>query len=116
MSPKDRQAALDNISPEDIQKIRQKTEKGIKVEVEDLLEAEFAIKFGWEAYNDMKSDKISSKTMMRLIIASRKLDDLATYNSARSAFIGVASANSKRPSQTFNKITKDLLKNVKADK
>lgn len=115
MSPEDRQAALDNISPEDLQKIRKKTEKGIKIEVEDLLEAEFALKFGWEAYKDMKDDKISSRTMMILIVASRKLDDLAAYNSARSAFIGSVSANSKRPSQTFTKITKDLLKNTRAD-
>lgn len=116
MSPEDRQAALDNISPEDLQKIRQKTEKGIKVEIEDLIEVEFALKFGWEAYKDMRDDRISSKKMMTMLVASRKLDDLAAYNSARSAFIGAVSASSKRPSQTFNKITKDLLKNIRADK
>jgi hypothetical protein len=116
MSPEERQAALDNISPEDLQKIRKKTEKGVKVEIEDLLEAEFALKFGWQAYKDMKDDLVSSKTMMKLIVASRKLESLAHYNDARSTFIGAASANSKRPSQTFTKITKDLLKNARADK
>lgn len=115
MSPEERQAALDNISPEDLEKIRQKTEKGIKIDVEDMLETEFALKFGWQAYKDMKADLIGSKEMMKLIVASRKLDDLYSYNSARSAFIGTASANSKRPSATFNNITKNLVKNARAD-
>lgn len=115
MSPEERQAALDNISEEDLQKIRQKTERKIKVEEEDLVETEFALKFGWQAYKDMKADLISSKEMMRLLMASRKLDSLKSYNDARSAFVGSASANSKNPSKTFNNITKNLVNNAKAD-
>lgn len=116
MSPEERQASLDNISPEDLQKIRQVTEKGVKVEIEDMIETEFALKFGWQAYKDMKADLISTKTMMKMLVASRKLDDLATYNAAWAAFVGSGASQSKRPSKTFTQLTKTLVHNIRSDK
>lgn len=115
MTPEERQASLDNISAEDLQKIRQVTEKGVKIEIEDLIEAEFALKFGWEAYRDMKADLISTKTMMKLLVASRKLDDLSTYNAAWAAFVGSGSMQSKRPGKTFTHLTQSLVNNIRSD-
>ena len=111
----ERQAALDNISAEDLAKIQRKTEKGVKVEIEDLLLAEFALKFGWQAYKEARDDMIKSNEMMTLLAASRKLDALRLYNDAQAAFIGAGSAQSKSPSKTFNSMTSKLERMAEAD-
>jgi hypothetical protein len=115
MSPEERQAELDNISAEDIKKIEQAQGKKVKVEIEDLLLAEFAMKFGWEAYKDARDDKITANEMMTLLTASRKLDNLRQYRDSQAAFIGSAAAKAKQPSSTFTKITSKLAKEAEAD-
>lgn len=113
---KERQAALDNISPEELEKVKahQASTKGAyPVDQEWLLLAEFGLKFGWQAYLDAKTDKIEMKEMLTLIEASRKLEWAAIFNEARTTLIGVGSANSKKPSQTFKSLTKDIIKNTR---
>ena len=116
MSPEERQAALDNISPEDLAKIQKVTAKKVRTEPEDLLLTEFALKFGWEAYKDVKSDKVSGNEMVNMIVASRKLEMKQLYMMAQASFIGAGSAQSKKPSQAFKMMTQKLLKEMEADK
>ena len=115
MTPQERQAALDNISEEDLAKIKQVTEKAFKIEPEDLALVELAARFGYEAYLDAKNDVMSSKEMAMLITGSRKLAMRDMYYSAQAAFIGAGSAQSKKPSQTFTALTSKLLKEMEAD-
>jgi len=115
MTPAERQAELDNISAEDLEKVRRITENNIKVEIEDLLLAEFAIRFGWQAYRDVQADLVSSKEMMTLLAASRKLELAEIYRNAQAALIGAGSAQSKKPSQTFSSMTKKIIKGAEAD-
>lgn len=115
MTDAERQANLDNISPEDLAKIQAAKAKTIKIEIEDLLEAEFALKFGWEAYRDHEADRISTKRMMKLLVASRKLDSLQQYRNAQAVLVGAGSAKSENPSKTFAAMTSELLRSAEAD-
>lgn len=118
MDPQARQAALNNISAEDLQKIQDhqaKTSGSFKVDDEWLLLAEFAKAYGWQAYIAAKNDEISSPEMMTLIEANRKLEYLDQYRYAQSTFIGAGSAQTKSPSKTFSSLTKNLISNAKAD-
>lgn len=122
MSPEERQAELDNISPADLEKIQARTKsKGYKVETEDIIEAEFLMKFGWEAYWDLHPDKkrsngIDGNEMVRLLTAGRKVDAQDMYKDAQSMFIASASAQSRKPSSTFTSLTTKLVKHGEADK
>lgn len=113
LSAKERQAAIDNIPEVDIAKMQAKIKKPIKTDPEDVLEAEFLIKFGFTAYWALHPEKdeklgINLKEMIRLLIASRKIEAGEMYKDAQTAFIGAVSAQSKRPSNAFNKATKKL--------
>lgn len=120
MNRSDRQSLLDNIPEADLKKIQSKTAR-VKVEVEDILEAEFLMKFGWEAYWSIYPEKdrskgISSKEMMRLLAASRKIDASEMFRNAQSIFIGAASALSgKKANSVFTSATRKLLKDTEAD-
>lgn len=118
LSAEERQAFLDNISDEDLAKIQQVTgasENQVLVDDYWLALAEFGKHFGWQAYLDAKNDKIGADEMMTLIAAARKLDHLTLYNNARASFIGSGSAASKKPSDTFKRLTTAILKHIKAD-
>lgn len=105
----------DRISPEDLAKIQASTEGGMPVDEEWLLLTEFALKFGWEAYLDVKADVISGAEMKTLIEASRRLEYLNLYRDSTASFIGAISAQQKKPSTTFNRLTKDMIKKAKSN-
>lgn len=111
MTPEERQAELDNISIEDLEKIKKATNK-VEVEIEDFLMAEFAMKFGWQAYQDVKLDRIKAREMMKLLAASRKLDSLELYRKSQASFIGSTSAQTKHSTKTFKSLTKNIVKNA----
>lgn len=114
----ERQQALDSISAEDLEKVKQhqaKTSGAYKVDNEWMLLAEFAMAYGWNAYIYAKSDLISTAEMMTLIEASRKLRAGELYDSAVANLIGSGSAMSKKPSVTFNSLTKNIISKSKAD-
>ena len=126
MSPEERQKALDNISSEDLEKIQKhqaSTKGALTVDNEWLLLTEFALKFGWQAYLDAKNDArddngnliVSSAEMMTLIEASRRLKYRDMFQDAQTSFIGSASSKSKKPTQTFNSLTNNIVKKTKAD-
>lgn len=118
MDSQTRQQALDNITPEDLAKVKAhqaKTQSAYKVDDYWLIAAEFARAFGWSAYKDFRQDKIGLEEMMTLIEANRRLEAREAFVQAQSVFIGILSANSKKPSQTFSKLTKGLLKQAKVD-
>lgn len=116
VSASERQKALDEISPEDLDKIKghqEGTHGAFPVDQEWLLMAEFAKAYGWEAYKDARDDKIEMPEMMTLIQANRKLEAMASLRDARDIFIGIASAQSKKPTQAFRSLTKDIVKQTK---
>lgn len=114
--PKKIKNLLDELSPEDLEKINQPSTKGAQpVDQEWLLLAEFGLKFGWQAYLDAKEDVISGAEMLTLIEASRRLEARELYDMATASFIGAMSAQSKKPGQTFKSLTKDIIKQTKAD-
>jgi hypothetical protein len=114
----ERQAFLDNISEDDLAKIQQVTgasDNQVLVDDEWLAIAEFGKHFGYPAIEAVLNDKITTDKMMTLIAAARKLDHLTLYNNARASFIGSGSAGSKKPSETFIRLTQAILKHIKAD-
>lgn len=106
---------IDEKSLAKIDALKGSEDSKIKVDEEWLMLAEFAKHFGWEAYKDAKADMVQTDEMMILIAAARKLDHLTLYNNARAAFIGAGSAQSKKPSNAFNTMTRDIIKQIKAD-
>lgn len=116
MSPQERQKALDSITPEELDKIKghqAKTDGAYPVDNEWLLLAEFAMTFGWEAYLTAKQDRITMPEMLTLIEASRKIKAVSFYQNAQASFIGAGSAQSKKPGDTFKRLTKDIVKQTK---
>lgn len=116
----ERQAALDNIDEADLAKIQAKIGTKVKVEQEDIVEAEFLMKFGFEAYWALYPEKdrkngIDGVEMARILTASRKIDNMYAYLGAQSSFIGSAASKGKSPSSLFKKLTAKLLKSTKAD-
>lgn len=120
MDAQSRQAALDNISPEDLEKVREhqaKTKGAYPVDDEWLLIAEFCKAYGgWEAYLAVKGDLISTEEMMTLIEANRKLEYSQMFRDAQASFIGAGSAQTKKPSATFKSLVKDIIRLTKADR
>lgn len=116
LSAEERQAALDNISSEDLKKVQRYATAGLKVYSEDMLLAELGMKFGWEAYKAARDDEIDAKEMMTMIISSRKIEALEQLRMAQAVYIGAGSAQSKKPSQTFKSMTTKLEKQTEADK
>lgn len=109
---------LDDISAEDLAKIeahQAETKGAMPVDVEWLLLAEFAKAYGWEAYMAAKNDEISAAEMLTLIEANRKLEARRMFEDAQTAFVGAASAQTKKPTNTFKQLTKDIIKRTKAD-
>lgn len=122
MNRKERQAALDSISDADVDRIRQKVKgKKYKVFPEDILEAEFLMKFGFEGYwaiypEKDRSEGIDLNEMVRLVMASRKVDAQNMLQDSLSAFIGAASAQQgKKAVSTFKTATRKLEKQTEAD-
>ena len=117
MDNKSRQQALDNISPEDLEKIKahQASTKGAAL-VDDywLLLAEFTMYYGWQAYKD--AEDIPLIELLTLVEAGRKLRAREIYENAQAVLIGTATANAgKRSGSTFKNLTRTLVKIMKAD-
>ena len=120
MTNEERQALLDNVRPEDLAKIEARVGKKVKVDVEDIIEAEFLMKFGFEAYwsiwpNKDRTKGIDSKEMMRIIAASRKVEMANMYRDSQASFIGAVAAQSKKPASIFKSLTAKIMKNTEAD-
>jgi hypothetical protein len=124
MDAKSRQEALNNISAEDLEKIKAhqaSTSGAMPVDNEWMLLAEFAKAFGWQAYLDAKNDArddngnliVNATEMLTLIEANRKLEAIQHFKDAQSVLIGSGSSQSKNPSNTFKSLTKDIIKQTK---
>jgi hypothetical protein len=114
-SIKERQAALDYASDEDLAKIRRKQQQsaGVPIDQEWAIISEFAVRFGWDAYKEFRNDELQLDEMMVLIQGARKLEAKHTFDTAQAVFIGTLSAKQKNPSKTFDKMTKQLIKSMK---
>ena len=121
-----RQKELDEISAEDLAKIKahQASTKGaMPVDQEWLLLAEFAKAYGWQAYLDVKNDKrdpngnllITGAEFLTLIEANRKLDAIQLFRDSQASLIGSGSAQSKSPSSTFKSLTKNIINQTKVE-
>lgn len=114
--------ALKPLTGDELEKVRKlKGESdSVSIPYEDVLEVGFVLKFGFEAYWAIHPEKdrsrgIGIQEMMRLLMASRKLDAKATYDATQASFIGAISSNSKNPSNTLTKLTKGMIKEMKAN-
>ena len=117
--------SLDGILPKDFVESRKRdnepeNDSAITIYDEDIFEAEFLMKFGFESYWALHPELDRSKgirlpEMMRLLAASRKIDFKQLYDNAQATFIASASAQSKNPGQTFSKVTSKIIKGMKAD-
>jgi len=108
------------VSPEDHAKaVRAKALRegsATNVDEETLLIAEFGKHFGWAAVEAVLiHNSITADTMVNLIMGARKIDAQNTYDMAHAAFIGSLAANSKKPSKSFKDLTKNLVKQMKAE-
>lgn len=117
MDKKKRQQALNNISKEDLEKVKQVQGSGsyYTVDEEWLLLAEFGMTFGWDAYIAVKNDEIDTPEMYTLIEASRKVKSRQRYEDTESHFISIMASKAKKQSSAFKKATKSMIKNSKAD-
>lgn len=116
--PKKSRNLLDEISPEDLAKVRahQASTKGAyPVDMEWMLLAEFAKAYGWMAYMAAKNDDISAAEMLTLVEANRKLEARQTFLDMQSAFVGAVSATQKKPSNVFKRLTKDIIRQTKVE-
>lgn len=111
------QNLLDLATPEELEKIQAHQSSTGSVPVDDywMLLAEFGKAYGWEAYKDARDDKITLEEMMTLIEASRKLEHLQQYKDTLAVFYGSGSVQSKSPGTTFDKLTRQFIKQAKAD-
>lgn len=111
--------SLDQILPSAfVERRKEELEKpsGYEPEIEDVIEAEFLMKFGFEAYWALHPEKdrakgINGTEMSRIIAASRKVDFQQMYKDAQASFIGAVSAQSKSPGKAFSTASDRILKN-----
>ena len=115
LSAEERQAAIDAIDVEHLKKIEAIESSGTPVDSEWMLLAEFALLYGWEAYKDARDDNISFLEMITLITAGRKLQTMDRFNAAKDTFIAMLSVGAKDPGKSFQKLTKDMIKEMKVD-
>lgn len=112
------QNLLDLVSKEEMEKIeahKAEVNGGFPVDDHWMIIAEFTRIYGWQSYLDFKDDKIQTDEMMTLIAANRKLEYLDQYRASLAAFIGAGSAQTKKPSSIFKKLTNPFIKKAKAD-
>lgn len=118
MEAQKRQEALNNVSEEDLEKVKAyqaSTSGAAKVDQEWLLLAEFAKAFGWQAYLAVKNDEIRADEMLTLIEANRKLEAKKVFEDMQSSFVGAVSAQTKKPGSTFKSLTKNIIRQTKVD-
>lgn len=115
LSAEERQAAIDAIDVEHLKKIEAIESSGTPVDSEWMLLAEFALLYGWEAYKDARDDNISGVEMITLITAGRKLQTMDRFNAAKDTFIAMLAVGAKEPGKSFQKLTKDMIKEMKVD-
>lgn len=105
------------IKPEDLERIarrRFETESQIKVDDELLLEAEFAMAYGWEA-KENAMDMMPLDVMVAYVKAARKIEARQHLNFATDAFIGAAAAQSENAGKAFETATSSYREAMKAD-
>lgn len=115
LSPEERQAALDNLPVEYIEKLEALESAQVVVDPEWMLLAEFALLYGWEAYMAAKHDKIDGSEMTTLIAAGRKLKAKEKYDMAHAVYIGAGSVQSKKSGEVFKQLTREIIKEIKVD-
>lgn len=103
-----------DIKPEDLERINRKRsdEEKLKIEPEHLFIAEFGKHYGWGGVSAILNNEITGDTASWLLQAARKVDARYSYDSAKAVLIGSASAQSKKPSQTFKKAMVDTVKEM----
>ena len=123
MSQQELQNRLNDISPEamaKVQRAKNVSESAIKVDHEWLAIAEMGKHFGWAAIEsilpEIKEDGLSGEYMTVLLTAARKIDASVDYRASRAAFVGSGAAQAgKKATQSFDSMTKHLLKQAEAD-
>lgn len=118
MEAHQRQEALNNVSQEDLEKVKAykaSTKGAYPVDQEWLLLAEFAKAYGWQAYLAARNDEIRADEMLTLVEANRKLEARSMFSNMQSSFVGAVSAQTKKPASTFKSLTKNIIRQTKVE-
>lgn len=86
-----------------------------KVDENWLFIAEFGFYFGWDGVRAILNNEITMDVANILLTGARKVWSGHLYDHATASFIGSISSQTKKPSQTFKKATRDMLKQARAD-
>ena len=92
---------------------RKQTAKRLSADAEWVAIAEFGKHYGWNAVMAVLNDEITSDQMSMLLDGARKVESLTLYNESMATFIAVSSANSKKPAQSFKRMTREFLNKAK---
>lgn len=105
------------LSAEELAKVNKARAKHetFKIDPEQLVIAEFGKHYGWAGVTAVLNNEISGEQMTWLLEGARRVDKGYLYDQARASLIGSVASQSKKIGDTFKKLTKDILKAMKAD-
>ena len=83
-----------------------------KVDQEWYFIAAFGKHFGWGGVQAILNNEIDLGTANMLMAGARKVDYAHMFEDAQTAFIALGSSNSKKPSNTFESLTKGIRKGM----
>lgn len=87
---------------------RKTIQKEQEVDDEWALVAEFGLYFGWEAVKEVLNDDISKDLLLALVLGARKVRSIDRYEATQGMFLAHVSTKSKKPADTFMKVTKKM--------
>lgn len=107
------------VSQEELDRIAEYRKKqegsAVKIDPEQLFIAEFGKHYGWAGVMAILNNEIDGSTATWLMQGARKVEAGQLFNDAKATMLGTVSANSKNPVVTFNKVTKNIREESKAD-
>lgn len=100
------------LTPEQAQKIARAKLRRVKtiLDPEWFFVAEFGHYFGWDGVQSILDDEIDLETANLLLTGARKVRYQHLVDDAVATQVAIASANSKKPKQTFNKGMSEFVK------
>lgn len=90
-------------------------EAEIEIDPEHLYIAQLGRMYGYQAVKDVLNNKMDSKTMAYLVGGGKKVRSRELYETAEIIMLAVMCAFSKNPAESFEKVTENLKKNMKAN-
>jgi hypothetical protein len=100
------------ITKEELEKVQRLKERHqvASIDPEWYFIGQFGMYYGFEGVMAILDNKISMEVANKLMLVAQKIDYKRQYNDMQAVFVGSGSVSSKKPAQTFKKLTKDLLR------